>query len=231
MSIHTKKVNLYLLAGVATAPLFMESLRLAMTARLEHAGYAVHAELLFPYGDWSRKLLQQLNEMRRDLWRAHDLPLQSIGGRRAAASISDRRDDGLSILIGHSGGGIAAVHAASILARERAFHHNASIRIIQIGSPKCPIPAWLRPHQMYAYAVNSRKLPSDPITMLGQWGRWTIRRSGMPPTTPASIIRLPLIGGHADYFRGGHPFVNKDGVSNLDTTVQALWLWLCSTME
>jgi hypothetical protein len=241
MSFPITKVNMYMLAGVATAPLFMESFRLAMTARLEQTGCTVYSELLYPYGDWSRKLLRQLIELRHDLWTARTRQRRSIGGGRAAAAIKAGADEGWPLLIGHSGGGVAAVHAASILADEPPFQRDGPLpiplRVVQIGSPKCPIPAWLQDSWMYAAAVNSRGTAADPVSLLGSWNGWQRSRAGLPvwrqlaPISPSCNLRLPLIGGHPDYFRASSSFLNGNGVSNLEITVQAVSDWLHSTFE
>jgi hypothetical protein len=267
MSLPITKVNIFLLAGVATAPLFMENFRLALTAKLEQAGCEVHSELLFPYGDWSRKLLPQLLELRHDLWAARSRPLRSIGGARVAAAVRASAGTGtdaaaaragggspagtsgkpplcpgsLTLLIGHSGGGVAAVHAASILALtgEPAMLQGAtraiSLRVVQVGSPKCPIPNWLKRSLLYVSAINAKGRPTDPVALLGSWRVWQRNRLGLPvwrPSEPASQsgnIRLQLMGGHPDYFRDSQPFLNQHGLSNLELTVQAVMDWLEST--
>ena len=48
------EIELYMMAGLATAPHFMEEFRLAFMEMLEQigtAGRSVHSGLLFPYGD------------------------------------------------------------------------------------------------------------------------------------------------------------------------------------
>jgi hypothetical protein len=270
MSLPITKVNLFLLAGVATAPLFMENFRLALATRLEQAGCEVYSELLYPYGDWSRKLLPQLLELRHDLWAARTRPLRSIGGARAAAMaasaearlaaaqagcaapvanseaqqpVSGGSSGGLTLLLGHSGGGVAAVHAAGILAGEPVLLRGAAtpsllpLRVVQIGSPKCPVPTWLQGSLLYASAINAQGRPSDPVTLLGSWRVWQRSRLGLPvwrpsaPASPSAHIRLQLMGGHPDYFRESNPFLNQHGLSNLEVTVQAVMDWLDSTFR
>ncbi|MDF2961478.1 MAG: hypothetical protein K0S39_3213 [Paenibacillus sp.] len=238
MNPSVKKINMYLLAGVATAPLFMEGLRLTITDRLQQDGWQVQSELLYPYGDWSRKLASQLREMSHDLWPARTQPLRSIGGQRAAAAIQAGGEGGLRLLIGHSGGGVAAVHAVRILAasegagaREADSRQPRPYRIVQIGSPKCPVPEWMRANVLYAGSVNAKGRPSDPVTRLGSWSGWQRSRSGLPvwrwkQFAPSAVVHFPIIGGHPDYFRERSPFLNREGVSNMETTVQAIWAWL-----
>ncbi|MFD0680525.1 MULTISPECIES: hypothetical protein [unclassified Paenibacillus] len=247
MDLANRKITLYLLAGVATAPLFMEGLRQTMEARLLQDGWLVQSELLFPYGDWSRKLSSQLREMSHDLWRARTRPLRSIGGQRVAAAIKARGEDSLPLLIGHSGGGVAAVHAVQILADaggavggrangrfgagpRRPFPH----RIVQIGSPKCPIPEWMRESVLYAGALNAKGKSSDLITRLGSWSGWQRNERGLTTWSwkqfaPTAIVHIPVIGGHPDYFRESSPYLNIDGVPNMETTVQAIWDWFQSS--
>ncbi|WP_133253970.1 hypothetical protein [Paenibacillus xerothermodurans] len=236
MNIPIQSINLYLLAGVATDPLFMEGFGQAMKVRLHQAGWAVRSELLLPYGDWSRSIFTQLREMRHDLWPIRHRPLHSIGGNRAADALRGTSPGGVTLLLGHSGGGIAALHATSILTREGWFTPSDPPRIVQIGSPKCPIPAWLRKSTLYAAAVNANGKLSDPVTRLGSWGGWRRNAYGIPvwrakADSPGTIVHLPLIGGHADYFRQGQAYVNTEGLSNLDITVRAVYDWLKSTWE
>jgi hypothetical protein len=238
MGLPITHVNLFMLAGVATAPLFMEDFRLAMIASLTQAGYSVSASrLLYPYGDWSRRLLHQLHELRHDMWTARSRPLRSIGGGRAAKSIKACGEEGWPLLIGHSGGGVAAVQAASILAEEQVYDAGWPIRVVQIGSPKCPVPPWLQDSWMYAEAVRDNARSSDPVTWLGSRGMWQRNTHGLPvwrqsaPAAHTTQLRLPLIGGHPDYFRASSSYLNKEGRTNLDITVQAVTDWLNTTLE
>ncbi|TDF96264.1 hypothetical protein [Paenibacillus piri] len=262
MSRTAKPISMYLLAGVATAPLFMEGLRHTMTDKLEQDGWSVQSELLYPYGDWNRRLVSQLREMSHDLWLVRAQPLRSIGGRRAADAIRLSSGGRPLLLIGHSGGGVAAVHAVQILAAEAARSTDAAgaglydaaargaasgtaaadgherllpHRIVQIGSPKCPIPEWMRASVLYAGLLDAKGKPADPVTRLGSWSGWSHRNPGRLPSwyrqqfAPGAVAHFPIIGGHPDYFRENSPFINEQGRSNMDTTVKAVRSWLTST--
>jgi hypothetical protein len=130
-------------------------------------------------------------------------------------------------LVGHSGGGVAAVHAAEALLAAGAAE---GCRLVQIGSPRCAVPEPLQARTAYVYAARAgSRRPADPICRLGSWGgweraarfalRWNRRRYA-----PATIASLPLVGGHADYFRDHGMFRQADGgATNLQLTVDAMW--------
>ncbi|MBB6674954.1 hypothetical protein [Cohnella nanjingensis] len=289
-----RPVRLYLLAGVKTAPHFMEGLREALAAKLADAGCTVHSELLFPYGDWSRSAVAQLREMRHDLQLRFGRYERSIGGRRALEAMETPAPAGRTILIGHSGGGVAAVHAAQLrLARDGGEPDAA----VMIGSPRCRIPEALRGSVLYLYAAGKRlrrdagagapvtereqegagepvrervgveglkregagvpvheretpgepvrehegaregvRKPADPICRIGSFGGWRAAGAFRVPAwqadkyAPAAVRGVPILGGHADYFRRSAPFVNDAGQSNLEMTLAAVWPWLAERM-
>ncbi|TVY01918.1 hypothetical protein [Paenibacillus cremeus] len=227
-------ISVYLLAGVATAPNFMEEFREVLGERLTEAQWEVrHTELLFPYGDWSRSLVQQLREIGRDVyplisWRKS--LLTAIGGRNALAAIQATypmdAEGGTLLLIGHSGGGNAAVHAGHALVHEGLVTPER-LRIVQIGSPKCRVPEALRASTLYLAAHG------DPVTLLGGWGGWERRSNGLlrwnpRKYAPGVIARIPIVGKHPDYFRRWSPYLDAQGVPNLERTMEKLWGWLHS---
>lgn len=231
-------VHLYLLAGVATAPLFMESLRLALHEKLARSSARiVHSELLFPYGEWSRRLIPQLWEIRHDMRLGFRRITSSIGGDRTQTSILARKngdDKPFMILIGHSGGGVAAIHAAQLLI-ERGY--GSAYSVILIGSPRCRIPDGLRDSVLSISATGKRldiAMPGksrDLVSRLGTFGGWHKPLRRLPAWkrdkhAPVSIHAVPIIGGHADYFRDSAPFVNSLGQSNLDLTLETIESWL-----
>ncbi|UUZ89573.1 hypothetical protein LJK87_26070 [Paenibacillus sp. P25] len=111
------KIFLYFLAGVATAPNFMEGFRRYWSRYFQQNGWETHAELLFPYGDWGRHWSRQLPEAYADLRRRSAAARAAgPGGFRAAEAIAPACGGGELILIGHSAGGLAAVQAAKLLA-------------------------------------------------------------------------------------------------------------------
>ncbi|MCC3373961.1 hypothetical protein [Cohnella sp. REN36] len=245
-------VNLFVLAGVKTAPLFMEGLREALAAKLAETGRTVRAELVFPYGDWSRSAIAQLREMRRDLPLGIARYGRSIGGRLAleAASSSPRADR--TIWVGHSGGGVAAVHASGLRLAREGGEPDA---VVMIGSPRCRIPPALRRSVLYLYAAGLRRprprerppdgagadairlRPADPICRIGSFGGWRAAGGYRMPAwqpdkhAPDAVRGLAILGGHADYFRRREPYVNAAGQSNLDVTLAAVWPWLEERMS
>ena len=234
-------IELFISAGVATAPNFLEEFQAELVQRISSAGATVRSELLYPYGDWSRPVTAQLREIAHDLRKGTKRIRSSIGGTRALFEIKERSFDRIyrgshtkKVLIGHSAGGVASVHAAKLLL-ERLGGKPSSV--VMIGAPKCRIPSTLRRFVHYVHGkvgVEKRSatlLRPDPVTRIGTFGGW-VRGDKRPPiwdkreSAPASTIELPIIGKHADYFRSHAPYVNEYGQSNLDVTVAAVWGWL-----
>ncbi|SFT21502.1 hypothetical protein [Paenibacillus sp. BC26] len=233
------EISLYLLSGLATAPQFMESFRAALHAILTREGYEVCAsQLLFPYGDWSRNVIPQLWEIGRDMRLSPQGAKRSIGGRRVVADIQAGRlrrgqHGGRTILIGHSGGGVAAVQAAKLLLEQEG---GAPSPVVMIGSPRCRIAEELRQSVLFVHATAESELASDravdTISRLGTFGGWARGRRGFLPVWqpdkhgPAGACGVPIIGKHADYFREHAPYTNRMGLSNQWLTLQAVWGWL-----
>ncbi|RUS47965.1 hypothetical protein [Cohnella sp. AR92] len=231
-------MKLYLFAGVKTSPNFMERFRAAMHQKLAEEGHTVHSRLLYPYGDWSRNVLVQVREIYHDMRLGFSRMHKSIGGARAMREINEERREGSFVkqpheplvLIGHSGGGTAAVHTAFALREEG----ESPIYVIQIGSPKSRIPTDLAGETLYLYGVGKirGKMKLDPITRLGtfggwraagqqSWLRWRRDRNG-----PGHSDSIGILGGHADYFRESEAYVNEAGRSNLELTMEKVWDWL-----
>lgn len=223
----SSKLFLYCLAGVATAPGFMDGLRAAWVDRFERGGWQVHAELVYPYGDWSRHWSRQLPEALSDL-RLREASRRSGrgGGAPAFERIAGTYTGGPLLLLGHSAGGLAALAVA-----ERLTGMGHAPRVVQIGSPRCAVSGPLRRDVLYLYAANARGRSVDPITWLGGWGGWERGRFGVPRWNarryaPAAVQGLPIRGGHPDYFRAAPPFLGPDGRSNLELTSEAIGSWL-----
>jgi pimeloyl-ACP methyl ester carboxylesterase len=202
-----RNIALYTLAGVFTAPRFMDEFHNRMLERLAAEGFSTYGCSIFPYGDWGSSRLRQAAEV------AVDVCVPIIGGRRAEAIIRETCDRADAIvLIGHSGGGVAAVQAArTLLSRGEPV-----LAVVMIGAPRTPIPLACRDRTLYLYSTGRQGKVSDRITEFGRWGG----------NKPARVLGLPLVGGHRDYFRANPPFVNEHGLSNLSITVQATAAWL-----
>ncbi|WP_080838058.1 hypothetical protein [Cohnella massiliensis] len=231
-----REVRLYLLAGLRTAPLFMEGFRVALHGRLEASGRSVRSRLLFPYGDWSRAVVPQLWEIRRDIGAGARRPERSIGGRRVLdLLLGEGREQGTrTLLVGHSAGGLAGLQAAQ---RLQALEGGEPSPVVMIGSPRCRIPEAMLPYVLYMYAAGAEApsggsfRPADRVSRLGSFGGWTARPRRLPSWTadkfaPAHSRALPIVGGHADYFRERPPFVGPSGRSNLELTLETAWSWL-----
>jgi hypothetical protein len=203
-------LNLFFAAGVATSPQFMSGVAAYLGRMLLEDGWTVHTRLVFPYGDWDQKLIIQLKELRHDLFLRHSRLQRSIGGERLIAEIKRQQEVGQVVLIGHSGGGLASVHAGYLA--QDSIDCRA---IIQIGSPRYPIPDTIREKTHFIYGVNHQGKRQDPISWIGRWGSSTTR--------PKVILPIPIQGGHADYFRGSSPFMNSEGQSNLEVTAQHMY--------
>jgi len=244
-----RNIELYLPAGVATTPLFMERLRQVIGRGLEDTGAIVHSSLALPYGDKERSIIGQLREVGRDLRLKGRWLDGSLGGNRLLGMIDERRrarrgDSAVparTIIVGHSAGGVAAVHAARLL---YARDGGEPPLVVMIGSPRCRIPEELREHVLYVYSARSEPqgvrwmvaMLSDPITRLGSFGgwhigRWRLPRWQMDKHAPVHTSGLRIIGGHADYFREQPPFVNADGLSNMAVTAEVIMNWINQSLS
>ena len=235
---------LYLLGGFKTAPLFMEEVRLALHARLEAAGERVRSRLLLPYGDWSRRAVPQLWEIRRDIGLRPQRASRSIGGRRAlqaieaeerAAGPGEGADVRRRIFVGHSGGGVAAVHAAQTLLMRDGCPPGP---VVLVGSPRVRIPERLREGTLYVRSEGRTPVRSaDPVARIGSFGGWTYSARFRLPVwhgtkyAPGEAASVPVIGGHADYFRDRPPYVDPQGRSNLDRLLDIVWPWLLAQLN
>jgi hypothetical protein len=168
----------------------------------------------------------QLQEARQDISTKAVHIRASVRGHQIAEHIMLKSSGCKLILIGHSAGGIAAIHAAAVLRRNGV---NVSF-IVQIGCPKHAVPAELRARTLYTYGVGGSGWKiSDPVVRIGTWGGWEKgRSSGLPIWKPMlhapyHIRKLPIIGGHADYFRTREPFLNEDRIPNIHLTTDVVW--------
>jgi|GEM_PF-237338 len=231
-----RAVPVFITAGIATAPQFLDRFAERLGAELTLGGRPLAPEVAFPYGDWSRGKAAQVREFARDWWLPHGRARDAAGAKGAAwlaarAAASCPPGTPPPLLIGHSGGGVACIRAAVLLRRLGI----APYGVVQIGSPKCAVPGWLRPRTLFIRAVTASGRPADPITRLGGWGGWRRGRSGPPrwsatARAPGQTLGVRIVGGHADYFRDHAPY--KQGtISNLDITLHAVQLWLADERQ
>jgi len=151
---------------------------------------------------------------------------------RIVGAIRERSAGRAVVLIGHSGGGVAAYHAARRLLAEGAVR---DCRIVQIGSPKVRIHPALRDRTAYFYAADERGRVRDPITRLGTWGGIRRGAAGIPVWdsrrwAPGHIAGVAIDGGHKDYFVHG-PSGAPDRPTNLERTAAAVMDWLVRSLR
>src|SRR5690606_38601855 len=116
---------------------------------------------------------------------AADFCAPLVGGRRAAEQIAieagSPANGGALVLLGHSAGGVAAVHAAAKL--DKLGYRIGAVAMI--GSPKTPIPKPIRERTAWFSACNAKGRRVDAIARLGGW-------LGKPP---GRIQPLSIVGG------------------------------------
>lgn len=223
----TNKLHVYLLAGVKTSTSIFTECMNKLTERLRDNGIDSSIEVLLPYGDMSRNLVKQLIEVRSDL--SNGRYARRIGGKYAYSKIKSSMPDGSRmLLIGHSGGGAAAYQAARLIEAEQ---QKADFRIVQIGSPRIPILPKLQHKVSYFHAVDQLGKGIDPICRIGSWGGWHKAASyairwNHTKYSPGHVEGVPTMGGHADYFRHEHPYIDQDSICNLDKIMDRVYIWL-----
>lgn len=229
MTVHSEpeEIVIYISAGFATAPYFLDAFAAALTTRFEQAGTRVRFVIHYPYGDWTRPKRGQLREIVSDLWNNAHQKRSHYGGKSLTALITENLVQGQQLLlVGHSAGAVASIMAADVLVKEGI----PILGVIQIGSPKCAIPQSLKRRVLYLNAANQLDKSNDLIPRLGTWGGWTQTRLGVSrwnrlKHAPMHRQTLPLIGGHADYFRDHNPYIWQEA-TNLQTTMNTIWTWL-----
>jgi hypothetical protein len=234
MNYTANHVRLHTLAGFATSPNFLSEFQSRLADRIQlETGLTVAPRMLYPYGDWTRNKVSQAWLIRRDLRLSPDRYMRSIGGQYVLKALQHEDNGAVKpcvILIGHSGGGVAALHGAKLY-----FDSSPESRsiVIQMGAPKCPVPLSLRECVAYYYITRPKENYRDPITKLGTWGGWGRRHRGWPSWnsfcySPGHIEGLPLAGGHPDYYRSY--LALEGGKSNLEVSIDAVWSYLKSSI-
>lgn len=221
------RLKVYLLAGVATSINYFEGSLHVWEQQFAAAGWPVQLQTIYPYGDSSRKLWKQVREVYGDL--SNRAGAGRAGGKYAFGRITSEFNGGPILLVGHSGGGAAAYQAARMLQAARIAD---SFRVVQIGSPKAPILPEHRAQVSYFHAVDDNGKAKDPISRLGSWGGWKLGRAGVPvwdrmKYAPGFVGTIPVVGGHADYFRDSESFVRPASQeTNLRQTLSSVICWL-----
>jgi len=233
MSLSTnKRIAIFISAGFATAPNFLDAFAAELAARFQQSSWRGQVRIHFPYGDWSRNALRQLHEIGVDLWlkpitTSAAAKQSDFGASSLYAFIRQHASpEELLLLIGHSGGAVASMQTAELLSKEG----RDVLAVIQIGSPKYRIPAAWQDKVLYIHAAYRRKSTLDPVPWIGSWGGWSRTPSGgwrwsREKHAPVSRHGVSILGGHADYFRDHEPYI-EEGMTNMHKTVNAIWAWL-----
>lgn len=226
MAAKTSSLHVYLLAGVKTSPSVFHACSKKLDEELKNRGMKPAIHVLFPYGDANRSLLRQVMEVRSDL--SNRMNAGRVGGRKVWNSIKDSFTGDRMLLIGHSGGGAAAYQAARLL---KEADSAIDLRVVQVGSPKTPIVPEMQENVSYFHSVDTLGKLNDPISKIGSWGGWTSYKRTVPvwnrhKYAPGYVEGIPVMGGHADYFRHEHPYIDQEMICNLDKTLGRMKEWL-----
>ncbi|WP_217596081.1 hypothetical protein [Cohnella sp. GbtcB17] len=221
-------------------------------------------DIMLPYRRYERSIggRRVLAELDRDRSesdaRKNRQEEEAVREGQASAANGERAADRpkeLALFVGHSAGGVAAVHASGLLlAREGGLPSP----VVMIGSPKCRIPGPLRDAVLYVQAERTREArgaangaqtpasarpqtlaagkAADPICRIGSFGGWSKNAGRLLPGwrgdlhAPGARAAVRIAGGHADYFRDGSPYTADDGRTNMDETLAAIWPWLTARL-
>jgi hypothetical protein len=215
--------EIYLLAGVGSTPSLFNECKRELRERFKAAGREPVIRELFPYGDHTHKIWRQVLEVGADLARLRG---SWRSGGKAAAEEVRRLSAGRPVLfIGHSGGCVAAYHAAVKLLGDGVI---PDFRIVQVGSPKVPIRAAYRDKVSYFVAVGESGKRRDPITLLGSWSGWSRSPRGVwywnkMKYAPGFVGNIVVLGGHEHYFRNDEKYIHPMRGSNLSLTLDTIW--------
>jgi len=223
--------DVFLLAGIGSTLAIFDDCKLELTRRFGLEGRTPRIFELFPYGDHTQKLMSQVVDVGCDVLRLRRSGRS--GGGRAAEEIRRLSDGRRVLLIGHSGGGVAAYKAAVILYRQGNV---PDCRVVMVGSPRVPIGRDFRDKVSYFEAVDEHGTPVDPITRLGSWGGVSFSRFGLPywnrrKYAPGHIGTITVLGGHPHYFRARAPYVHPERGSNLSLTLDSIWARVADEAE
>ncbi|BBH20655.1 hypothetical protein Back11_20000 [Paenibacillus baekrokdamisoli] len=215
--------DIFLLAGVGSTPAIFNDCKRELQQRFHEIDRDPVIYSLFPYGDHTQALWRQLLVVRKDLSRLSKAVMS--GAKVVAEQVRQLSTGRPALFIGHSAGGIAAYQAAVML----SMHGDIpDFRVVQVGSPKLPIPSEFSHQVSYFHSVDEHGKSNDPITRIGSWGGWNRNRLGLlywdrSKYAPGFVKTITVIGGHANYFRDRDPFIHPVRGSNLKLTLNTIW--------
>lgn len=223
------RLHIYLLAGVKTsATIFTECMK-RLEQQMNHRELDAQIEIVMPYGAMERSLMSQLFEVSSDLSNRKYM-IRKIGGTSAFRHIDNSlpTDGTKMLLIGHSGGGAAAYQAAKLLETDQRI---IDYRVVMIGSPRIPILPNMQQKVSYFHAVDRAGQSIDPICKIGSWGGWSRSRYYTPrwhrhKYSPGHVEGVVTVGGHKDYFRHEHPYIDDNKQCNLEIMMNRVQEWL-----
>ncbi|MBC8080924.1 MAG: hypothetical protein H7X86_11305 [Gorillibacterium sp.] len=213
--------SIYFLSGIGTSQRgnYFGSAMEDIVSRYRAAGIGpIHVQDLYPYGivdgvakrDFFRFLAYQAMQVSRDMYVRYR---RNEGGLRAFKRLREDYDatgSGPIILIGHSGGGVAAYKTAKLL-MDRNYPVES---VILVGTPVQGIAGdW----QNKVRCLGKAGRFGDPVTW---WGRPCIG-------APRNRATVDIVGGHPDYFC--KDAIDINGVSNLSKVMDVIWGWLGPT--
>jgi len=175
----------------------------------------VHVGDFYPYGimdgipkrESFRFLARQALKVSRDMYRRYRRNPGGLYAFRKIRADYDMYGTGPIILIGHSGGGVAAYKTAKLLA-DRGYPVE---RVFLVGAPVQGIASdW----QSKVFCLEKAGRLGDPVTWLGK------------PCigSPRQRATVDIVGGHTHYF--SMDAVDREGVSNLNKVMDKIWGWL-----
>lgn len=209
------KVSVYFIAGISTwasGNMFGHAM-MDIAERYRRAGWdCIHTEDLYPYGTMDnipreavrKTVYRQMWHVFQDMYQQAEHSPRAAFLNRAVRKHYGSAGEGDIVLIGHSGGGIAAYLAARLLRKQGyPIRH-----VIQVGSPGGIIHSDWRDD---VYCLRQAGWIGDMVT----WWRFPFAGTASRRETVA--------------IEGGHPFYfcpqtkDKAGVDNLSKVMDKIW--------
>ena len=173
--------------------------------QLTSEGHTVSFNVLYPYGTEDSNMLKQLASVRFAM-----SSNQAKGNEVAQTIINTYNDENYVILIGHSGGGVAAYKAMEVLT-DKNFYVSQTI---MVGSPRMQI------RQDIADRVGYVKAKDDIVSnFVGNWGTfgpWGSKKPGKYYVINDLNVE-DNYGGHMDYFKPNE---------NISKLMNAIYPWI-----